>query len=48
MIARHVDRLHELTGSHEHAAIGSDFDGFIKPTMGGLERPSTSPACPPR
>ena len=38
VIARHVDRLHELTGSHEHAAIGSDFDGFIKPTMGGLER----------
>ena len=38
VIARHVDRLHELTGSHGHAAIGSDFDGFIKPTMGGLER----------
>jgi microsomal dipeptidase-like Zn-dependent dipeptidase len=38
VIARHADRLHELTGSHEHAAIGSDFDGFIKPTMAGLER----------
>jgi len=38
VIVRHADRLHELTGSHEHAAIGSDFDGFIKPTMAGLER----------
>ncbi len=40
VIARHVDRLHEITASHEHVAIGSDFDGFIKPTMGGLERSS--------
>ena len=40
VIARHLDRLRELTGSHEHSAIGSDFDGFIKPTMGGLERSS--------
>ena len=40
VIARHLDRLRELTGSHEHAGIGSDFDGFIKPTMGGLERSS--------
>ena len=38
VIARHADRLREVTGSHEHTAIGSDFDGFIKPTMGGLER----------
>jgi microsomal dipeptidase-like Zn-dependent dipeptidase len=40
VIARHADRLREITGSHEHTAIGSDFDGFIKPTMGGLERSS--------
>ncbi|MEO8689542.1 MAG: membrane dipeptidase, partial [Solirubrobacteraceae bacterium] len=40
VIARHADRLRELTGSHDHTAIGSDFDGFIKPTMGGLERSS--------
>ena len=37
VICRHVDRLAEITGSHRHAGIGSDFDGFIKPTMGGLE-----------
>ena len=34
MLARHVDRIAELTGSHRHTAIGSDFDGFIKPTLG--------------
>jgi microsomal dipeptidase-like Zn-dependent dipeptidase len=34
---RHIDRLHEITGSHRHTAIGSDLDGFIKPTLGGLE-----------
>jgi microsomal dipeptidase-like Zn-dependent dipeptidase len=37
VIRRHLDRIAEITGSHAHAAIGSDFDGFIKPTMGGLE-----------
>ncbi|MQA75625.1 MAG: hypothetical protein GEU88_15020 [Solirubrobacterales bacterium] len=37
VICRHLDRIAEITGSHRHAAIGSDFDGFIKPTMGGLE-----------
>ena len=37
VIFRHLDRMREVTGSHEHAAIGSDFDGFIKPTMTGLE-----------
>ena len=37
VIRRHVDRIAEITGSHEHAAIGSDFDGFIKPTMAGLQ-----------
>jgi len=40
VITRHVDRMRDITGSHDHAAIGSDFDGFIKPTMGGLERSS--------
>lgn len=33
----HVDRIRELTGSHEHAAIGSDLDGYIKPALPGLE-----------
>lgn len=37
VIRRHIDKIHEITGSHEHVAIGSDLDGFIKPTMGGLD-----------
>ncbi|HEX2126290.1 MAG TPA: membrane dipeptidase [Thermoleophilaceae bacterium] len=37
---RHIDKLHEITGSHEYVALGTDFDGFIKPTMGGLETPA--------
>ena len=40
VITRHIDRIREITGSHEHVGIGSDFDGFIKPTLGGLERSS--------
>ena len=37
VICRHVDRISEITGSDEHVGIGSDFDGFIKPTMAGLQ-----------
>ncbi len=37
VVERHVERIHEITGSHRHTAIGSDFDGFIKPTLAGLE-----------
>jgi microsomal dipeptidase-like Zn-dependent dipeptidase len=37
LLCRHIDRLHEITGSHRHTGIGTDFDGFIKPTLKGLE-----------
>ncbi len=37
VMRRHIDRIHEITGTHRHVALGTDFDGFIKPTMGGLE-----------
>jgi membrane dipeptidase len=37
VLRKHIDKIFEITGSHEYVAIGSDFDGFIKPTMGGLE-----------
>jgi len=40
VISRHIDRIREITGSHDHVGLGTDFDGFIKPTMGGLERAS--------
>jgi microsomal dipeptidase-like Zn-dependent dipeptidase len=37
VIRRHVNRIAERTGGLRHVAIGSDLDGFIKPTMGGIE-----------
>jgi membrane dipeptidase len=37
VLFRHVDRLRDITGTHRHTVIGSDLDGFIKPTLGGLE-----------
>jgi microsomal dipeptidase-like Zn-dependent dipeptidase len=40
VICRHIDKFHQITGSHEHIGIGSDFDGFVKPMMGGLETPA--------
>ena len=36
-IRKHIDRIAEIAGSHRNVAIGTDFDGFIKPTLGGLE-----------
>jgi microsomal dipeptidase-like Zn-dependent dipeptidase len=43
---RHLDRVREITGSHRHAAIGSDLDGFIKPTLAGLGDASRLGALP--
>ena len=37
VICNHIDRIASVTDNHEHIAIGSDLDGFIKPTMGGIE-----------
>jgi microsomal dipeptidase-like Zn-dependent dipeptidase len=37
VICKHIDKIAEITGSYEQIALGTDFDGFIKPTMGGLE-----------
>jgi membrane dipeptidase len=36
-IRDHVDAIHRVTGSYEQIGIGSDLDGFIKPTVGGIE-----------
>ena len=36
ILKRHVDEIRKH-GGHEVLAIGSDFDGFIKPTLGGFE-----------
>jgi microsomal dipeptidase-like Zn-dependent dipeptidase len=37
IIAEHIDRICDVTGSDEHAAIGTDLDGYIKPALPGLE-----------
>lgn len=37
VICTHIDKIAEVTGGYEQIALGTDFDGFIKPTMGGLE-----------
>lgn len=36
-LCRHIDRIHELTGSFDNIGIGSDLDGYIKPALPGLE-----------
>jgi microsomal dipeptidase-like Zn-dependent dipeptidase len=36
-ICRHIDRIAEVTDNHRHVAIGTDFDGFVKPTLAGLQ-----------
>jgi microsomal dipeptidase-like Zn-dependent dipeptidase len=36
-LCRHIDKLHELTGSYDNIGIGSDLDGYIKPALPGLE-----------
>jgi microsomal dipeptidase-like Zn-dependent dipeptidase len=38
VLFKHVDTLHEWCGgTYEHIGIGSDLDGFIKPTLKGIE-----------
>ncbi len=35
-LRRHIEAISAVTGDHRHIGIGSDFDGFIKPTLKGL------------
>lgn len=37
VICKHIDKIAEVTGGYEQVAIGTDLDGFIKPTTGGVE-----------
>jgi len=43
VLRRHIDAIRLRVPGHTnaHVAIGSDLDGFIKPTMAGIERPRT-------
>jgi microsomal dipeptidase-like Zn-dependent dipeptidase len=36
-ICSHIDAIREITGSNDFVGIGSDLDGFIKPTMAGID-----------
>jgi microsomal dipeptidase-like Zn-dependent dipeptidase len=36
VLCAHIARIREATGAPDHAAIGSDLDGFIKPTLDGV------------
>ena len=36
-LCRHIDKIHDLTGSYDNIGIGSDLDGYIKPALPGLE-----------
>ncbi|HUA04022.1 MAG TPA: membrane dipeptidase [Solirubrobacteraceae bacterium] len=36
-LRRHIDKIHELTGSYDNIGIGSDLDGYIKPALPGLD-----------
>ena len=40
VLRRHIDAIRDCLGetANEHVAIGSDLDGFIKPTVAGVER----------
>jgi microsomal dipeptidase-like Zn-dependent dipeptidase len=37
IIDKHITRIAGITNGYDHLAIGSDLDGFIKPTLGGIE-----------
>ena len=36
-LCRHIDKVHDLTGTYDNIGIGSDLDGYIKPALPGLE-----------
>jgi microsomal dipeptidase-like Zn-dependent dipeptidase len=40
VIYAHIDTIAAITGGYDHIGLGTDFDGFIKPTMGGLDKMS--------
>jgi len=40
IVFRHIDKIAEITGGYDHIGIGSDLDGFIKPSLGGIENVS--------
>jgi microsomal dipeptidase-like Zn-dependent dipeptidase len=39
ILIEHINHIHTVTDSYDHIGLGSDLDGFIKPTLPGFERP---------
>lgn len=39
LLFEHIDRIHAVTGSYDNIGIGSDMDGFIRPSLKGLDTP---------
>jgi microsomal dipeptidase-like Zn-dependent dipeptidase len=37
VVCTHIDRIVDVTGSHDNVAIGTDLDGYIKPALHDLE-----------
>ena len=37
ILCEHIDKIRSIAGSNRHVGIGSDLDGFIRPTMSGIE-----------
>jgi microsomal dipeptidase-like Zn-dependent dipeptidase len=37
LLYEHIDHIHEVTGSYDHIAFGTDLDGHIKPALPGLQ-----------
>jgi microsomal dipeptidase-like Zn-dependent dipeptidase len=35
-LCRHIDEIAAITGTHRNVAVGSDLDGFIKPSLAGF------------
>jgi membrane dipeptidase len=39
ILIEHIDHIHYVTNSYDHIALGSDLDGFIKPTLPYFDTP---------
>jgi microsomal dipeptidase-like Zn-dependent dipeptidase len=40
LIFEHVQQIHDVTGTFDNIAIGSDMDGFIRPSLKGFDSPT--------
>ena len=39
LVFEHIDMIHDVTGTYDNIGIGSDMDGFIRPSLKGLDTP---------